>query len=769
MGDQMSAPKRDDEDLSLDLTQLDRDIVRLDIYKNGQRPDDSFYQLELEPLESGDDFWNIQRNGRKISVLKKGSVVTSFDGLSFSRPDWFKESDRDFSNNWTTVNQKVDILSKIFGLGEKSGYLEKSGARYEMWNTDPGGFYKHHEDPIYASIPFYILAFPDGSGGEEYLGVYLANPHYSQFDVKYMSGPDNVGISVNSDSMTLCLITGEGPSDIIGSYTDLTGKPAMMPRWALGYHHSKYGMPKDQDEAIEVVEEFRDREVPCDSIYFDIQHMQDYKIFTWSEENFPEPYALMEKLHDLDIKPVTIQDPGVKMEKDYQVYESGREKDVFVENREGDDFVGMLWPGLSAFPDFVREEVREWWGKQNSKILDMGVSGIWNDMNEPAVFFDKDGFLDLISKTRERIDKGDISLEDFHKLQNYLINATEGLVHRDEDGNKIPHEKVHNLYALLEAEGTIQGFDSIYPEKRPFILTRAGFSGIQKYAAIWTGDNSSTWEHMKMSIQMILNLSLSGIPFSGADVGGFDGDVEPELLVRWNQLGSMIPLFRNHSSIGTVSQEPWSFGEPYERVIKRYIELRYELLPYFYTLHYKSHKTGTPIVRPLFLEFPEDEKAYEVEDEFMLGDSLLVAPVLERGAEKRRIYLPYGEEGEELKWENWWTGNILSSGHHTVSSPLDIMPMFIRGNRGIPTMNPVQSTEEEADTLYLRCNLEDELEIPIYWDDGKTDDFENGEYFYGDINVSDNNGEPVFSVRSKNDGFEPFWNEIEILVETVEG
>lgn len=763
----MTFSDKRNEDFKANFSQLDSNIVRLDVYREGKQPEDAFYQLELESSELDDEVWDAKKENGRISIFRNDSILISFSGISFSKPEWFKDPDHDFPDKWTTVNQKIDPGAKIFGFGEKSGYLEKSRSRYEMWNVDPGGFYKHNEDPLYVSIPFYILVSPVDSPGPKYLGIYLVNPDYSQFDAKYLSGPNNLGMTVNSESLTMCLITGDSLDEIVERYTDLTGKPCMLPRWALGYHHSKYGMPMDQEEAVDLVEKFRGRGIPLDSLYLDIQHMQDYKIFTWDENRFPKPSDLMEELHEKNVKPVTIQDPGVKIEEGYEVYDSGEEKDVFVGDEGEGDFIGMLWPGLSKFPDFVREDVREWWGEQNAKILDLGVSGIWNDMNEPAVFLGKDRFLDLISEIYEKDEEGDISLEDFHELGDYPVNATEGMIHRDDEGEEIPHEMVHNLYALLEADGTVRGFESESPEKRPFILTRAGFSGIQRRAAVWTGDNTSTWEHMKMSIQMILNLGLSGLPFSGADVGGFDGDVEPELLTRWNQLGAMMPLFRNHSSIGTVSQEPWSFGDPYERIIKRYIELRYEIMPYLYTLHYESHESGRPIVRPIFMEFPADDESFDIDDEFMVGDSLLVAPVVERGARKRRVYLPRGEDGKTLNWENWWTGNVLESGYHTVSAPLDIMPIFIRENSVVPMMDPVQNTEEDSDTLYLRCNLEDSAESMIYWDDGKTKGFEDGEYFYGKIKVEDDGEEITTSIEPEKTGFEPFWDSIKVRIETL--
>lgn len=739
---------------------LNSNVLKILVSKKGERSEIEKLKKKtfLESQKDIEGKWSINGSPEKFSIFKEGLKITEFKDAKFSLPEWVKS--KEGLGSWTSIHHQVTEKSKIFGLGEKTGYLEKSGSRYEMWNTNPGGFYTHNQDPLYLSIPFYITT--EGEDGE-ILGVYLDKPELSEFGVKYQRDPDSIGIAVNDVNLTFYLILGDNFKDVLREYTALTGKPFMPPKWALGYHQSKYGNPKDEKETIDLAQKFREKKIPCDALYFDIQYMNGYRIFTWNEEKFPNPEGMIEKLHDMGYKVVTIIDPGVKAEEGYAVYDSGLEKDVFVRAEEDGYYKGVAWPGFCVFPDFLREGVRDWWADQHKLLLSQGIDGIWNDMNEPAIFFGKKQIKKITSNIQNKISSGaGMSADDLQELRSTLQEGPWGLIHEDDEENKISHEKVHNVYALYEADATSRAFEKYMPKKRPFILTRAGFSGIQKYAITWTGDNSSTWEHMKMSIFMVLNLGLSGIPFAGADIGGFHGDADPELLTRWIQLGAVLPFFRNHSTKDTVAQEPWSFGEPFEEINRKYIRLRYELLPYLYTLCYEAHKTGTPIVRPLFMEFPDDRKSYLIQDEFMLGDALLVSPILERGIEKTLVYLPYQDERGPLKWENWWTGEILESGHHIVDSPLDIMPLFIREDSGIPLSNPIICTEEKPKNLILRGNLENEIRIPIYHDDGKTRNHKNGEYFFGEFTIERNDRTAKVSLNVKNKGYEPFWENVEL-------
>ncbi len=751
--------------IKVSFDQLNRTTARLDVRKRGEvRGKTSILPpLNEEELRREADPWHLAVGKGGFTLLDGGDEVVEFSEVDDSPPPWADGAGG--SEGWFTLFQHVSEESQVFGLGEKTGYLEKSGRSYEMWNRDPNGFYTHNEDPLYMSIPFYIVRTPRSGGSDGYVGLYLHQSERTKFDVKHRAGRTVIGLAAASPGVTLYVFAGSSLKDVVSEYVTLTGRPFMPPKWSLGYHHSKYGYPEGEREAIELAEMFREKEIPCDAIYFDIQYMDDYKVFTWDEEGFPHPEDMIDELHDRGFKVVTIVDPGIKEEEGYAVYESGIERDLLVKDHGGDEFSGSVWPGFCVFPDFLRGKVRKWWAEQNVKLLEQGIDGIWNDMNEPAIFFGRKQ-LQNISRT---LDQGIVEGTHFdysvkEELASLGDEASNWLLHVDDRGNEISHGRVHNLYALYEATSTVQAFSSARPDRRPFILTRSGFSGIQQYAASWTGDNTASWEHMKMSLYMVLNMGMSGIPFVGPDIGGFDGDVEPELLTRWTQLGSLFPYFRNHSGLDTIPQEPWSFGSRFEEINREFISLRYRLLPYLYTIFYGAHRTGIPIARPLFMEFPHDEESFTVSDQFMVGSDLLVAPVLERQANKRLVYLPPEESESETYWQDWWTGEEYESGYHHVEAPLEVMPIYLRHGRGVPYTRAIQNTEETPETLKLRVNfsagLVEEVEVPVYHDDGETNSYEEGCFFDGVFRIGAAEGVVTLEVRKGN--YDPFWDEVEV-------
>ncbi|MEF8849643.1 MAG: TIM-barrel domain-containing protein [Candidatus Bipolaricaulota bacterium] len=755
-----------EENFKLELEGLDRKISRLSV---STRPEEDYVNDLIPPVEVeekvGKAGWELSRTSDGFTVEYSGSPVAKFTELSEVSSD---RVDGQNNGQWLRLVHKLADNSRVFGLGEKTGYLEKSGRVYEMWNRDTNGFYTHNEDPLYSSIPFYIVQEEGIDQTRNFIGVYLHQAERSRFNVKNGERMDGVGITVFSPKATLYLIAGEEIKQVVKGYTRLTGKPLLPPKWALGYHHSKYGAPGDREEALKIAKDFRRRGIPCDALYFDIQHMDSNKDFTWDEARFPEPESLIDQLHEMDYRVVNIVDPGIKEEEGYEVYDSGKENDVFVKDLEGEDFSGSVWAGFCVFPDFIRKDARDWWASQNEKLLDQGVDGIWNDMNEPAIFFGEKQIKRIASELEDKISNEDhLGLSCKQRLASISENNTNSMVHESEEGEKVDHQKVHNLYALYEAVATEQAFERKRPNRRPFILTRSGFSGIQKYAAKWTGDNSSTWEHMRMSIYMSLNLGLSGLPLVGPDIGGFDGDVEPELLTRWIQLGSVLPFFRNHSSLDTTPQEPWSFGEKYEDINRKYISLRYRLLPFLYTEFFRTHRSGIPVMRPLFMEFPADEETYSVSDQFLIGDSMLVAPVVERGSERRLVYLPYEDGNREISWLDWWTGNRLESGYNVLEAPLEVMPILVREGKGIPYTAPVQHTGEVRKELNIKVNPgsgdQKEVQVPIYDDDGDTKGYEQGNYFYGEFIIEESGEGTALELEVKHDGYEPFWSEIEVI------
>jgi len=588
----------------------------------------------------------------------------------------------------------------FYGLGEKTGFLDKRGERYEMWNSDVYAPHVPEIEALYASIPFLLQFTP-----EQTCGLYLDNPGRTIFDMR--SRQDSFTLETTTGDIDLYVLPGSSLKAVIGSYAQLTGTMPMPPKWALGYHQSRYSYTT-QAEVLTLARTFQSKKIPCEAIYLDIHYMDEYRVFTFDKVRFPNPAAMVRELADMGIHLVPIVDPGVKRDGRYPVYLSGVAGHHFCESIEGNVYTGVVWPGESAFPDFTDDKAVAWWGDNHKFYTDLGIQGIWNDMNEPAVFND--------TKTMD-------------------VNV----MHKN-NGNLVTHGEVHNLYGLLMSKATFEGLQRQLQGGRPFVLTRAGYAGVQRYAAIWTGDNRSFWDHMLLAMPMVMNLGLSGVAFAGPDVGGFAHHSSAELLARWTQMGAFFPFFRNHSAIDMVRQEPWSFGEEIEEICRRYIQLRYQLMPYLYTQFYEASQTGVPVMRPLLLEYPEDTSTTNLSDEFLCGRDLLVAPVYQPDARHRMVYLPTG------RWYDYWTGVSYEGGRHIVAAaPLDTLPLFVRAGAMLMQGPVHQYANDKGDKSDKMLTEPQGLELHVYaraasrstvvtdvgrWydDDGETYAYERGIY-----------------------------------------
>lgn len=582
---------------------------------------------------------------------------------------------------------RVEVLKEIigdeyfYGLGENTGPLNKRGYQYQMWNTDDPSPHVESFEKLYKSIPFLItlrkkLAY----------GLFFDNSYHSYFNL----GKENKGYfyyGAKDGNLNYYFIYGPTVKQVLAGYTYLTGRAPLPQLWALGYHQSRHSYDSWQ-RVMEVAETFRAKQIPCDVLYLDIEYMDDYKVFTWNQERFAGFDAQVAKLTKMGFKVVTIIDPGVKKEKGYAVYDEGLAKDYYLKDKDGIPYVNRVWPGETVYPDFSADSVRRWWGEQHRILTDQGVAGIWNDMNEPASF--------------------DGPIPDDVTFAN--------------DGYPSVHAEMHNVYGHLMSKATYDGLKAL-TGKRPFVITRACYAGTQKYATVWTGDNCSHWEHLRMAVPMLLNLGLSGIPFCGTDVGGFSFDCNGELLARWVQLGVFTPLFRNHSNMFTRDQEPWAFGEKIEQICRKYINLRYMFLPYFYDLLWQGEKTGLPVMRPLFLHDQEDEETYELNDQFMVGDSLLVAPVLQQGQRCRAVYLPAGE------WIDYWTGERHRGKQYVIKkTPLDVCPIYIKAGSIIPNYQGQNYVGEKEQSELILEIYPGEGSYTHYQDDGESFKYRAGEY-----------------------------------------
>jgi alpha-glucosidase len=603
-----------------------------------------------------------------------------------------------------------------YGLGEKAGPLEHNGQAFVNWNTDAYG-YRWGTDPIYQTIPF-LLAL---RGGRSH-GIFFDNTYQSSFDLgKMRRGQYSFG--AEEGELNYYFFYGPGPKKVIERYTDLIGRMPLPPRWALGYQQSRYSY-EPESRVREIVNGFRERNVPCDVIYLDIDYMDGYRIFTVDLKKFPHFREMITDFANLGIKVVTIIDPGVKQEPGYWVYDEGLNGNHFVMMPDGKLFTGDVWPGRCVFPDFTREATRQWWGGLYKGLTDAGVKGFWNDMNEPAVFANTD---DQTARTMP-------------------LDA----VHND-DGRMTSHRESHNVYGMLMSRATFEGIKALRPAERPFVLTRASYAGGQRYAATWTGDNTSDWAHLHLWIPITLNLGLSGQPFAGPDIGGFSGNPSAELYTRFLEAGTFSPFMREHSDKGTRDREPWSYGPEYEAINRRYIQTRYQLMPYVYSVFEEAARTGLPVMRPLFLEFPSDPKTYRADTEYFFGPDLLVAPVLTQGATRRSIYLPAGD------WYDFWTGEKLSGPKEIpADAPLDKLPLYARGGAIIPMQQVVQYTDEAPiNPLTLDIFPGGDSSGSLYEDDGRTYEYQQGRFARTPFRCHASEQQIVLEIGKREGGYVP--------------
>ena len=592
------------------------------------------------------------------------------------------------------VSKVMEENTYFYGLGERTGALNKKSYHYRNWNTDDPSPHGETFAQLYKSIPF-LITIKD----ENAFGIFFDNHFESHFDM----GKENSNyyyFGAVDGNLDYYFMYGPTVKEVVNEYTDLTGKTPLPQLWTLGYQQCRWSYAPEA-RAMEIASAFREKDIPCDTIYLDIDYMDGFRVFTWDNEKFKNPKEFINKLKEMGFKLVTIIDPGVKVDKGYKIYDEGIKNGYFATDKDGIVYKNRVWPGDAVYPDFMNEKTRNWWSDNQKIMMDVGVSGIWNDMNEPASF---NGPL-----------PDDVMFND--------------------DGREVMHKEIHNVYGHMMAKATYEGIKK-HTNKRPFIVTRACYSGSQKYSTIWTGDNQSTWEHLRMSLPMLMNLGLSGMAFCGTDVGGFGHDCTGELLSRWVQVGAFTPLFRNHSTMGSREQEPWAFDKETEDINRKYIKLRYKLIPYLYDLMHKGELTGEPIIRPLLFNYQKDKNTYEINDEFMFGDNILVAPVVEQGARHRLVYLPEGDN-----WIDYWTKKEYKGGQYIIKeAPLDICPIYIKVLSIIPIGKEQNYIgEKENDTLTLDIYLgetDGEIMYTHYLDDGESFDYKNGILNKYDIKVS---------------------------------
>ncbi len=604
--------------------------------------------------------------GARVVVKKLNCLISIYDsnGNLIVEDDASKPLSFNNENGASETSKKRNDIELYYGFGEKALPISRHNQNMVMWNTDTFA-YPPGLDPIYQSIPFFIAL----NQGKAY-GVFLNNTHRTYFDMGKQD-PSRYTFGTPGGELDYFVFTGgheRTPKYVLHDYAELTGTSSLPPLWALGNQQSRWSYAPES-KVREIANKFIENKIPLDVLYLDIDYMEGYRVFTWDNKKFPDPKKLIADLRAQGIRTIVIIDPGIKVDENYYVYKDGVEKDVFVKTVDGKELHALVWPGVCAFPDFTKKDARDWFGTFYKKHIDEGIAGFWNDMNEPGVF--------IPSEIKEPNTY-------HHPLKTFPLDSQ-----HEGDGLKGAHSRYHNVYGMQMARSTDEGLRKLQPDKRPFVLTRAGFAGIQRYSAVWTGDNQATWDHLALTIPMLTNLSVSGVPFVGADVGGFTGNPSPELYARWLQAAALTPFLRSHSEVASKPQEPFAFGGEFTKINRSTIELRYRFLPYIYTLFYKHERDGQPVMRPLWFGYPKDIKTYLIEDEYLVGKDLLVAPVLREGRTKRNVYFPLGDD-----WMDWYSGQVYKGGTNAeVDAPIDHLSLFARVGSTIPTQATVQNTD----------------------------------------------------------------------------
>ena len=678
--------------------------------------DDNEWPVVSFEYNKTDDNTEIETEQIKISVTKN-SEISFFDkqGNAFA-------CDVNPSIGWrmgmTATWKKIEAEEHFYGFGERTGFLDKLSQVKTNWTTDALD-YGSLTDEMYQAIPFFIALRP----GLAY-GIFFNTTFWSRFDI----GAEERAIlkmETRAPELDYYIIYGPEPAQILQTYSELTGKMPMPPKWALGYHQCRWSY-ESENVVLDLTKEFRQRQIPCDVIHLDIDYMRGYRVFTWSHKRFPNYQNFIGDLAEKGFKTVTIIDPGVKYEpeSDYAVFDEGIQNDYFVRKADGQLFHGYVWPDKAVFPDFMRSDVQKWWGDWHKTLTDVGIAGIWCDMNEPAL--DDRPFGDPGNKIWFPFDAPQ---GDFNEQTN--------------------HTETHNLYGLMMAKATYEGLKN-HRNERSFVLTRSGYAGVQKWSSVWMGDNHSLWDHLEMSLPMLCNMGLSGVAFVGCDIGGFAGNATAELFARWMQIGMFYPLMRAHSAFSTERHEPWVFGEKVEKICREYIQLRYQLLPYIYTLFWEAATTGTPILRPLLYHFPNDSQTYQLYDQVFLGSAIMAAPIYRPGVEYRSVYLPAGE------WFDWWTGEHYQGSQHILAhAPLEKMPLYVRAGAVIPMMPVMQYVDQHpVDELTLKI-YPGKGEFTFYEDDGKTFEYKTGNFATTTYKVSTENQKVIVEIDSKKGNFTP--------------
>lgn len=723
----------------LRVTALDPSVVRFRYAPNGKfGPDESFavvqdagFKAPATKLTDKGPEVVLQTGELSVVVSKSSLAVTIYDAagrlILKDRSDIpFVYTPEGFQT-WKYMPED----EHYYGLGDKAVSEDRKGHGFSMWNTD-AVMWEESTDPLYKSIPFFMGV----RGGKAY-GIFFDNTYRTNFQFgKFL--PDYYSFGAPGGELNYYFINGPQPKQVIGHYVDLTGHTPLAPLFTLGYQQCRWSYPTEA-RVREVTSQFRKLQIPADVIYLDIDYQEKYKPFTVDRKAFPTMEQLVKDLGNTGWKMVFITDLHIAAVPGYKPFDDGEKNGYFVKNPDGTTFIGPVWPGPSAFPDFTRAEVRKWWGSLYADFVKMGVRGFWNDMNEPSVFkrADKTMPLDVVSSV---------------------------------EGRKTDEREIHNVFGLENVRATYEGLLTLKPDLRPFVLTRAAYSGAQRYAATWTGDNQASWNHYRLTLPSLTGLGISGYPFVGADVGGFSGSPTPELLTRWTALGTFQPIDRNHAAKGTRDREPWVDGPEHLAIRKRYIEERYRLLPYIYAGMEEASRTGMPMMRPMFVDFPDDVRFYaqQADEQYMFGDALLIAPPT------KNFYAGYDTMLPKGIWYDYWTGKPVetkdTAGGDEIgivahfNPKLDELPVLVRAGSIIPRQPLVQNTDETPQgPLEVRVYPDATCSGNLYADDGSSFGYKRGEYFRAGVSCEESAAGLHLKIAAAEGKYTPWWKSYAVV------
>jgi alpha-glucosidase len=745
---------------TLRITALRDDILRIRITPGSTFPEDVSWavlpgphskSVDVQPIEDAISVGfrtasldvRVERSPLRLIIRDLQGNIISADAVGRATT---------FQHNGFSVYKDMPTDEHYFGLGDKAGSFDRRDQAFTLWNTDVG--FQESIDPIYKSIPFFM-----GINGGRTYGLFLDNTWRTWFDFGKQSR-DSYSFGAEGGPLDYYLLYGPTPKQVVEGYAYLTGTPPLPPLWALGFQQSRYSYTPES-QVREIADRLRADKIPSDVLYLDIDYQYKNRPFTVDPKTFPHFPSLVSDLRKQHFHLVTITDlhiahaPG----QGYTPYDTGTAGDHFVKNPDGSEFVGIVWPGPAVFPDFTRARTRDWWGTLYTEFAHEGVAGFWNDMNEPSVFDGPDKTMPLNS------------------------------VHRIEEPGfatrTATHAEIHNIVGLENARATYDGLLKLRPDERPFVLTRATFAGGQRYGFTWTGDNSATWNHLRLATQMLLNLGLSGISFVGDDVGGFAHSPTPDLLTRWIEVGAFNPFYRDHAEKGSLPHEIWVHGPEHESIRRRYIETRYRLLPYIYTLADEAARTGIPLMRPVFLEFPEvlapSSSGFPgLDTEFLLGPSLLIAPSpFPETPDDYTVSFPKGQ------WYDFWTGlktatppplpGIVDIVNGTAASNapapskihpvLDTLPVYVRGGSILPLQPLIQSTDETPNgPLELRIYPGQDCAGSLYLDDGHTFRYQHGEFLRQTFTCESDGNSVRVNFDARQGSYTPWWKTVDVVI-----